>query len=67
MYNDFGSPDNSYRPQRAFEIELRVREMEKKYALMNSMNHHVSGNSFILNLKKTAHRLSSLVSALFVA
>jgi hypothetical protein len=67
MYNDFGSPDNSYRPQRAFEIELRVREMEKKYALMNTMNRRGSGNSFMVNLKKTAHRLSSMVSALFMA
>jgi hypothetical protein len=67
MYYNFENSEKTYRAPRAHEIELRVREMEKKTALMNAISHHTTHNSFTSSLKSTARRLSSLMSSLFLS
>ena len=64
MYNDMNQ-NNSGRSQRAFEIELHVREMEKKYALMNAMNRANATTDFLAGFKRTSRRIASLLSTLF--
>ncbi len=67
MYGDYDNTHNTYHAQRAYEIDLRVREMEKKYALMSYINSPHAGDGFFTSVKKTARRLAGLVSGLFVA
>ena len=66
MFSDYGNTHHTYHAQGALEIDLRVRELERKNALMSytSLRPH-RGDGFFNSVKKTAHRLSGLVSGLF--
>lgn len=64
MYEDLNT-NNTYHAHQAFEIDLHVREMEKKMALMNALNriHSTGGGNGIF--RRTAKRIASLIAALF--
>jgi hypothetical protein len=64
MYDEMNF-NNGRRSQRAFEIELRVREMEKKYALMNGLNRLDASTDLLAGFKKTSRRIASLLSTIF--
>ena len=65
MYNEMNL-NNSGRSQRAYEIELHVRDLEKKYALMNALNRANASADPLAGLKKASRRIASLFSALFL-
>jgi triosephosphate isomerase len=65
MYDNF---NNNYttRPHGAFEIEQRARELEKRYALMNLVNHSERSNGLAETLGKAARRIGSMIGSLFM-
>ncbi len=67
MFSDYGNTQPTYHAHRAFEIDLRVRELEKKNALLSYYNRPNSDDGFFASVKRTARRLSGLVSGLFMA
>lgn len=64
MFNDLNT-NQPHQPHRAYEIELQVREMDKKMALMNSFYHNNSTGGENGIVRKTAKRIASLIAALF--
>lgn len=64
MYFNYDNNDN--RPQGAFEIEMRAREMEKRYALMNYLNHNEQPSRLAQTLGKAARRIGSVIGSLFL-
>ena len=64
-YNNINYTQNE-RPQRAYEIEMHVREMEKKYALMNAFNRDNSSIDLLAGVKNTTRRIASVLAALFL-
>ena len=54
------------RPQGAFEIEMRAREMEKRYALMNFLNQNEQPSRFAATFRKAARRIGSVIGSLFL-
>ena len=58
MINNFDL-NHSGRSRRAYEIELHVREMEKKYALMNAMNRANATTDFLAGFKRTSRQVGS--------
>jgi len=64
MYFDYDNNNN--RPQGAFEIEMRAREMEKRYALMNYLNHNEQPSRLAHTLGKAARRIGSVIGSLFM-
>lgn len=64
MYTDYNI-NETHHAHRAHEIDLRVRETEKKIALMNARNRGDSTGSASGILRKTAKRIATLVAGLF--
>ncbi len=64
MYTDYNTTE-THRSHRAQEIDLRVREMDKKFALMNLGNRGELSGSAGNILSRTAKRLASLLAGLF--
>jgi hypothetical protein len=54
------------RPEGAFEIERRARELEKRYALMNYIYHSQQPSELAQTLGKAARRIGSLIGSLFM-
>ena len=63
MYDNFNYTN---RPQGAFEIDMRARELEKRYALMNHLNHSKPSNGLAETFGKAARRIGSLIGSLFM-
>ena len=66
MFNNFDYNNNNGRPQGAFEIEQRARELEKRYALMNYLKNSQQPSGLAETLGKAARRIGSLIGSLFL-
>lgn len=58
--------NNTYRPHGAIEIEMRARELEKKYALMNYLNRNEQSNGWAQTFGRAARRIGSMIGSLFM-
>jgi hypothetical protein len=63
MYDTYDY-NTTHHAQRAYEIDLRVRQEEKQMALMNALLHRKSTSGWMNTLKKVRALLSSLIASL---
>ncbi len=63
MYDNF---NNTTRPHGALEIEMRAKELEKRYALMKYLNHNQQSNGLAETFSRAARRIGSVIGSLFL-
>ena len=66
MFDNYDYKNNSSRPHGAFEIEHRARELQKRYALMNYLNHSEQSGGLVAAIGKAARRIGSLIGSMFM-